>query len=116
MFIVWWLISIKTVQPLPQVSTFCDNLESLDWLDLMSDSNSVLSNILAVIHLELHDTGQKAFDRLRQCDNFQPQEVLHRWTSAFSGVSLISNLHMPLHWDTKSRMEWYDLLVTLGNY
>jgi hypothetical protein len=43
----------------------------------MSDSNSVLSAILAVIHPELHSAGQKTFNELRQHPEIQPQESGH---------------------------------------
>lgn len=105
------------MQPWPQVAAiFTKRAESLDWLDLMSESNSVLSAILAVIHPELHHAGQETFNRLRQHDSIQPRDVLQRWTSAFSGVSVISNRCTPPHRDRKSRMQWYDMLVTLGRY
>ena len=104
------------VQEHPQVGALFKNLAALEWLDAISQSNSILSTILAVIHPELYDTGQETMNRLRQHAEIQPQEVLHRWTSAFNGVSVILNRLTPSHRDGKTRKHWYDLLVSLGNY
>ena len=105
------------MQELPQVGKTIKNPEGLKWLDSISQSNSILSAILAVIHPELHAAGQKTFKRLRECSKIDdPQGVLSRWTSAFNGVSIIFNRLTPAHRDGKSRNQWYDLLVTLGRY
>jgi hypothetical protein len=86
------------------------------WLDCISQSNSILSAILAVIHPELYDAGQETFNHLRQHSEIQPQDVLRRWTSVFNGVSMICNRLTPAHLDGNSRKQWYDLLVSLGSY
>ena len=46
----------------------------------------------------------------------QPQDILCQWTSAFNGVSVIFNRLTPPHRDGKSRKQWYNLLVSIGNY
>ena len=68
------------------------------------------------MHPELHDAGQETMNRLRQHAQIQPQEVLRRWTSAFNGVSVIYNRLTPPHRDGNSRKQWYDLLVSIGEY
>ena len=82
----------------------------------ISQSNSILSAILAVMHPELHDTGQETMNRLRQDTDIHPQDVLHRRTSAFNDVSVIFNCITPPHQDGNTRKQWYDLLVSIGNY
>jgi hypothetical protein len=104
------------VQKCPQVSTDFAKPTALEWLDAISQLNSILSAILAVIHPDLHCAGQETMNRLRQHDKIQPQDVLHQWTSAFNSVSVICNHRTPLHWDGKTRKQWYNLLVTLGRY
>ena len=104
------------MQERPQVGALFKNKAALEWLDAISQSNAILSAILAVIHPELHDAGQETMNRLRQDTEIQPQEVLHRWTSAFSGVAVILNRLTPPHRDGKTRKQWYDLLVSIGNY
>ena len=111
------LISIETVQESPQVSNAIKKPEGLKWLDAISQSNSVLSAILAVIHPELHGAGQKTFNQLREhSEIIDPQDMLCRWASAFNSVSVNFNHLTPAHQDGKSRRQWYDLLVTLGCY
>ena len=104
------------MQERPEVGSLFKNPAALEWLDAISQSNSILSAILAVMHPELHDAGQETMNRLRQDAEIQPQDILRRWTSAFNGVSVIFNRLTPPHRDGKSRKQWYDLLVSIGNY
>lgn len=107
------------MQERPQVSASLNSPAGLEWLDGISHSNMILSAILAVIHPELYDAGREAFIHLKNDAGFQGEDVhgvLNRWTSAFSGVAVISNRITPLHRDGSSRKNWYDLLATLGSY
>ena len=88
----------------------------LDWLDAVSESNAILSIILAVIHPKLYDAGWNTLKRLRNTPERDPQNVVSRWASAFSGVAIISNRSTPPHRDGSSRHNWYDILATLGSY
>ena len=105
------------MQECPQVAAiFTRKPAAMQWLDAISQSNSIISAILAVIHPELHRAGQKTFDKLRENAGIQRQDVLRRWTSAFCGVSVIYNRITPPHRDGQSRRQWYDLLATIGHY
>jgi hypothetical protein len=109
----------ETVQQPPEVGTAIKSPAGLSWLDAISESNMILSAILAVIHPELYEAGQDTFVHLHKHAKFQhadAQHVLNNWTSALSGVAVIRNRIMPLHRDRYSRFHWYDLLVTLGSY
>lgn len=88
----------------------------MEWLDHISESNTILSAILAIIHPSLHDAGRETFDRLRRHPDIEGQDVLRRWTSVFNGVSVISNRITPPHRDGNSRKQWYDLLASIGSY
>lgn len=88
----------------------------MDWLEHISESNSILSAILAVMHPELHEAGRETFNRLRQHAEIQPQDVFRKWTSVFNGVSVICNRTTPPHRDGNSRKQWYDLLASIGSY
>jgi len=88
----------------------------LDWLDAISESNTILSAILAVIHPELYDAGWQTTQHLRNTPEIGAEDVLSRWASVFSGVSVISNRNSPLHRDWNSRSHWYDMVATLGSY
>jgi hypothetical protein len=87
------------VQDFPQVAAIFRNPTAMQWLDAISESNSILSAILAVIHPQLYHAGQETFDKMRKNPGIEHQDVLHWWTSAFSGVSVIYNCIMPPHQD-----------------
>ena len=89
---------------------------ALDWLDSISESNAVVSAILAVIHPKLYDAGRQTADCLRNTPQIGPQDILCRWASVFNGVSVISNRITLPHRDTGSRFNWYDILATSGRY
>ncbi|KAF8274181.1 hypothetical protein EI94DRAFT_1696125 [Lactarius quietus] len=83
----------------PEAADIFRKPAALEWLDAISQSNSISSTILATyIH------------------HFTRQDVLRRWTSVCNGVAVICNCLTPPHWDGDSRRQWYDLLVTLGHY
>ena len=103
-------------QPHPQVSANFREPAALDWLDSISESNAVLSAILAVMHPKLHDAGRQVATRLRDTPGIRPQSVLCRWASVFNGISVISNRSTPPYRDISSRSNWYDILATLGAY
>lgn len=104
------------MQRYPQVSANFCSPAALDWLDAVSESNAILSAILAVIHPKLYDAGWQTTKRLRDTPEIGPQDVLSRWASVFSGVAVISNRSTPPHRDGSSRFHWYDILATLGRY
>jgi hypothetical protein len=104
------------VQDFPQVAAIFKKPSAMQWLDAISESNSILSAILAVIHPKLYRSGQETFDVMRKKPGIERQDVLRRWTSAFSGVSVIYNRITPPHRDGQSRRQWYDLLATIGRY
>lgn len=109
------ILNQQTVQERPATSANFKKQPALDWLCAISESNAILSAILSVIHPPLYDAGWQTIKRLRDTPQIG-QDVLNRWASVFSGVSVISNRITPPHWDGNSRRNWYDLLATLGRY
>jgi len=103
-------------QPYPQVSVNFKEPAALEWLDSISESNAVLSAILAVIHPKLHDAGQQTAMHLRDTPDISPQGILYQWASVFNNISIISNCDTLSHRDRSSRNNWYDILATLGSY
>ncbi|KAH9016575.1 hypothetical protein EDB84DRAFT_1256888, partial [Lactarius hengduanensis] len=61
----WFQQAHEMVQEFPQVSVSLRKPAALDWLDHATESNSIMSAILAVIHLELYDAGRNTFKELR---------------------------------------------------
>jgi hypothetical protein len=84
-------------QPYLQVSANFSLPAALDWLNAISESNAILSTILAVIHPNLYDAGWQTTKRLRGTAEIDPQDLLSRWVSVFSGVAVISNRTTPPH-------------------
>src|SRR5260370_2579953 len=109
----WLILNQAIVQQHPQTSTNFSSPAALDWVDVISEYNAILSAILAVIHHQLYDAGWQTTKCLRDTHKVD-QDVLSQWASVFSGVSVISNHSTPLHQDGSSQSNWYDMLVTLG--
>jgi hypothetical protein len=110
----------ETVQDRPGVGGVFNSPAAFEWLDEIMESNLVMSAILAIIHPKLYKAGRKTFDYTRNAAktaaDLKGQNVLSRWTSVFNGLSVIGNRVTPLHRDVNSRVQWYDLLITLGSY
>ena len=105
------------VQEYPRASAnFRSSACTWEWLDVISESNAVLSAILAVIHPSLYDAGWQAINQLKDTPETGSQDILMRWASVSSGVSVISNCETVPHRDGMSRYNWYDMLATSGNY
>ncbi|KIK89997.1 hypothetical protein PAXRUDRAFT_152038 [Paxillus rubicundulus Ve08.2h10] len=43
-------------------------------------------------------------------------EMLRLWPSVFTTVSVMVNHSTPFHRDHNSRVQWYDLFVSIGSY
>jgi hypothetical protein len=89
------------------------------WLDEIKDSAALLSGILSVVHPELYKVGSEALVRLGQGGDevgIDPDRlaILPAWPTVFSGMSVISCRETPAHRDVQSRVQWYDILATLG--
>lgn len=77
----------------------------------------LLNAVLSVAHPELHDAGRNALKVLRTSPRHKNHRVYaRRWTSVYSGVSVICNRACPPHRDPGGREDWYDMLLTLGRY
>jgi hypothetical protein len=106
----------ENVQKYPQASVNFGLEDALAWLATISESNAIMSAILAVIHPKLYDAGWETINCLMKTPEVCPQNVLSQWASVFSSISIISNYMTPLHWDNGSRAHWYDVLVALESY
>ena len=110
------ILNQAMVQKFPQASANFCLPAALEWLDSISESNAILSAILAVIHPNLYDAGWQTAKCLRDTPEIEPQDVFSQWASIFSGIAVISNRFTPPHQDGSLRYHWYDMLVTLGRY
>lgn len=91
------------------------------WLNDMRESSALLGATLGIIHPELYKAGWKAMRLLQDNPNLVKEgremlDVLPLWSSPFSAYSIIANRCTPFHRDNQSRKEWYDMLVSVGDY
>ena len=101
----------KTSQEHLKVSVSFRNPAALDWLDAISESNVILSAILAVIHPKLYNAGWETIKHLKD-PKICPWDILNQWASVFSSVAVISNCITNPHQDLGSRDNWYDILAS----
>jgi Oxygenase domain of the 2OGFeDO superfamily len=92
-----------------------------EWMTDMMESSAVMGALLSIIHPQMFHAAMQAFSTLANHPELSKEgpevlEVLGRWSSPFSGYSIISNRNTPLHRDTSAPPECYDLLATFGNY
>ena len=102
-------------QEYPKPSANFTKPAALDWLDAISESNAILSAILAVMNPALYDAGWETVKRLRATPEIG-SHILNQWASVFSGIAVISNRDTPAHRDNNSRWHWHEMLATLGSY
>ncbi|KAA1473523.1 hypothetical protein DENSPDRAFT_780029 [Dentipellis sp. KUC8613] len=84
------------------------------WLDDISESNGLVTAALKVIHPDLYLAGMAAMRKLSERSDLS--NVVLRWSTVFSGVSIISNRQTLCHRDFNSRHEYFDILATIGPY
>ena len=81
---------------------------------------ALLSSVLSIMHGELYQAGRESLIWLgrwaHDVNAAEMKDALSEWSSAFNGLSVISNRETPPHRDGNSLSEAYDLLVTVGPY
>ena len=82
--------------------------------DSARDAWAILSGILSIVHPAQYEMGMKIHTSLEA--RGQSPDVISHWPSAQTAISIISNRETPFHRDEKGRMQWYDLLSSIGQY
>jgi hypothetical protein len=72
----------------------------------------ILNDLTALIHPDLHQAGMSALETLRTDPD--TAALAKEWTSVFTGIAVVSNRRTKKHRDGKSKLNWYDVLVSLG--
>lgn len=93
----------------------------MHWLGRTKQRLALLNASLALVNLPLYLSGREGISAMHahpelMKDPTQLERVLKHWCSPFNGMAVISNRESPLHRDPQTRVEWYDLLATLGHY
>ena len=83
-------------------------------MDAMADMSAVVTGVLRIIHPELFHSGYYVMRKLQKKPRFT--NVIGRWANPFNAISVVANRACPSHRDTKSRMPYYDILASFGNF
>ncbi|KAL4074105.1 hypothetical protein J3A83DRAFT_4371387 [Scleroderma citrinum] len=103
----------------PAISSTLATDASRQWLPDICLPARILSGTLSVMHPPLYDAGLEAMKALRQWSavaDHAMSDALFQWPTVYTNVSVIANCSAPLHHDPHSHVDWYDLLVSLGEY
>jgi hypothetical protein len=80
-----------------------------EWLQKSNNFERFLNLTLSLIHPTLFKCGLEILQQLRV--SAPTMDIAKKWQSVYTGISIISNRITPAHRDTKSKPEWYDLLM-----
>ena len=85
----------------------------------MSYPSGILSAALSIMHPALYNAGLDGMEKLSAwaAENDEDMDdALEDWATVYTNVSVIANRATPFHRDPHSRVNWYDLLVSVGDY
>ncbi|KIJ15241.1 hypothetical protein PAXINDRAFT_77827, partial [Paxillus involutus ATCC 200175] len=83
------------------------------WLQQISPVENLLTEVLQVVHPELHQACSEVLSKLQL--NPTLREVVESWPAIFEAMELIVNHVTPWHQDQGGCPEAYDCLLNLGN-
>lgn len=89
--------------------------EAEEWMSAVVDCGGLLDGILAVTHPSLYRAAL-ALNRTIMEDHPACTSAMSQWPFCFNAAHIVVNRSTPLHRDTSSRPEWFDLLLSLGTY
>ena len=81
--------------------------------------SAIFSGVLSIIHPPLYNASHLAMQCLNDwaADHNSGMAVaLSHWSTIFTNILLIVNRSTPLHRDPHSQSDWYDMLVSVGDY
>jgi hypothetical protein len=88
--------------------------EAARWLEASAGLQELSNDILSLIHPTLYENASKALNCLRH--DRLTSWAAHRWSSVFTGISVISNRRTIPHRDRLGSESWYDILIGSGSY
>ena len=80
----------------------------------MAEVHGIMSGILRIMHPECYHTACEAMDKIRTCPKFA--DLINQWGCPFNALSIIINRFCGAHRDNKSRMEYFDILASFGDF
>ncbi|KAL4061700.1 hypothetical protein J3A83DRAFT_4098923 [Scleroderma citrinum] len=118
-YLISHLITWQTWEDDPATSSALATNAGRQWLPDICLLAGILSGTLSIMHPPLYDAGLEAMKALRQWSavaDHAMSDALFQWPTVYTNVSVIANHSAPLHHDPHSHVDWYDLLVSLGEY
>ncbi|KIK72285.1 hypothetical protein PAXRUDRAFT_121972, partial [Paxillus rubicundulus Ve08.2h10] len=103
----------------PEVSTILKgshaNPGPQQWLQSGALQNAILSATLMVMHPDLYASGREIFLKLASSTQDEDMQlIILEWPMVYSVVLVIVNRATPFHWDLSFRVQWLDMLATIG--
>jgi hypothetical protein len=83
-------------------------------LKKISPALHVANDVLSLIHPRLYENAMQGLVKLRTLP--LTMEKASIWTSAYSGISVMTNRRSIPHRDRWGSPPWYDFLLNTGNY
>ena len=83
-----------------------------NWLKVTNSVEIFLNLALSLIHPKLFKCGLLMLQQLRKMET--TKGIASEWQSVYTGIQIISNRMTPAHWDSKGRLEWFDLLANFS--
>ncbi|KIM59776.1 hypothetical protein SCLCIDRAFT_81394, partial [Scleroderma citrinum Foug A] len=89
------------------------------WASQMTFPSAMLSAALSIMHLPLYNAGLHRMEVLSswaEQNDKGMDDALDTWSTVYTNISVIANRGTPLHHDSHSQSNWYDILVSVGEY
>ncbi|KIM58323.1 hypothetical protein SCLCIDRAFT_128456, partial [Scleroderma citrinum Foug A] len=88
------------------------------WASKMSYPSAILSAALSIMHPPMYNAGLRGMETLTAlAENDELMgDALADWSTVYTNISLIANQGTPFHCNPHSRSNWYDILVSVGEY
>lgn len=94
--------------------------ECRQWLADMIRMHSHLSAAMGIMHPDMYRIGREAMIKLWEgvsaSEATGTLDVLRLWTSIYNSLSVMANQCSTCHLDKMGKPEWFDQLLTVGNY
>ncbi|KAI6141074.1 hypothetical protein BKA82DRAFT_32180 [Pisolithus tinctorius] len=103
----------------PSVSADLAAPAARQWIQAVQTPLAILLASLSIMHPSLYNASHQAMRQLSKWSATNDPEmaaVLQHWPTIYTNISMIANQSAPLHRDLQSCANWYDMLVSVGNY
>ncbi len=92
-----------------------DNSTEIGWTAAMSETSAIVTGMLCIMHPDLYRAGCDAMVSLLATRR-DLHNIINRWGTSFTVATVISNCSTPPYRNTKSLMEYFDILTSVGTF